>query len=177
MWDKDREKHLQRQREYMRNYPAEKKAEANAKRRARRKSPEGERVRALQMESYYRRRDKVLQDNKEKYKARLPHMRAMSRKSKYGISVKEYEAMMESQDGCCAICGERRRLGVDHNHKTKAVRSLLCSPCNTAIGLFKEDTRRMRAAIEYLERANSRLVLLPVEVTDLRPGAINWLPA
>lgn len=39
---------------------------------------------------------------------------------------------------------------VDHHHGTGAVRGLLCSPCNIAIGLFRESPARMRAAISYV---------------------------
>lgn len=52
----------------------------------------------------------------------------------YGISHDEYDALLEAQGGRCAICRnkpKKRRLAVDHNHKTGLVRGLLCSPaCN-----------------------------------------------
>lgn len=59
---------------------------------------------------------------------------------KYGISVKEYDAMFEQQGGVCAICSAApngKRLAVDHNHTTGAVRALLCGPCNTALGVLE----------------------------------------
>jgi hypothetical protein len=123
----------------------------NKQRRERRKGPDGEKVRALQMASYYRRRDRVLLENREKYKLKKPHMRVMQRKYKYGISKEEYEQMYLSQKGCCAICGKHKKLGIDHNHQTKAVRALLCTPCNTGIGLFKENPMLLLTAIEYLQ--------------------------
>lgn len=73
----------------------------------------------------------------------------------YGISLDEYEAMLKRQDGRCVICGTRggkgRKLAVDHDHKTGAVRALLCSPCNTSLGLMMDDPVRLRAAAAYLE--------------------------
>ena len=40
---------------------------------------------------------------------------------------------------------------VDHNHSTGKIRALLCSNCNTAIGLLKEDIPRVERLIEYLK--------------------------
>ncbi|TLZ99857.1 MAG: hypothetical protein E6J97_05165, partial [Methanobacteriota archaeon] len=67
----------------------------------------------------------------------------------------EYVAMLEAQGGVCAICKEkprRSRLAVDHIHGTDEVRGLLCNLCNPALGLFKDDPDRLKAAIEYLEQ-------------------------
>lgn len=81
--------------------------------------------------------------------------RRSSLKSKYGITLEEYERMFEEQGGVCAICSEREHqnklLAVDHCHKTQKVRGLLCSLCNTAIGKLKDDPRLLKKAIEYLE--------------------------
>lgn len=73
----------------------------------------------------------------------------------YGITLEEYEAMLLKQGGVCAICGltervEGRALAVDHCHATGAVRGLLCSACNIALGKFEDDTERLRKAITYL---------------------------
>ena len=72
---------------------------------------------------------------------------------KYKITPDEYERIGESQAWLCAICGEKseRRLFVDHCHKSKAVRGLLCHSCNIGIGHLRDCPRRLRAAIEYLE--------------------------
>ena len=67
----------------------------------------------------------------------------------------EYVAMLEAQGGVCAICKgkpRRSRLAVDHIHGTDEVRGLLCNLCNPALGLFKDDPDRLKAAIEYLEQ-------------------------
>ncbi|MEU9946909.1 endonuclease VII domain-containing protein [Streptomyces sp. NPDC047939] len=72
----------------------------------------------------------------------------------YNLTSEQYAEMVAAQDGRCAICDEKatRRLHVDHNHATGAVRQLLCSHCNHAIGHAKEDPARLRAMIAYLER-------------------------
>lgn len=51
----------------------------------------------------------------------------------YGITGDDYEALLKRQGGKCAICRARpksKRLAVDHDHKSGAVRGLLCSRCN-----------------------------------------------
>lgn len=59
-------------------------------------------------------------------------------KRTFGITLKEYEAMLAAQGGGCAICGANppngRRLHVDHCHVTSRVRGLLCAGCNTKVG-------------------------------------------
>lgn len=80
---------------------------------------------------------------------------------RFGCDYKQYTDMLNAQDGCCAICGnpetaknpvtqEPRRLAVDHCHTTGKIRGLLCSACNTAIGLMKDDVVVLQKAIEYL---------------------------
>ena len=51
----------------------------------------------------------------------------------YGLEAGDYDALLELQGGRCAICRARpksQRLAVDHDHKTGAVRGLLCARCN-----------------------------------------------
>lgn len=76
-------------------------------------------------------------------------------RSKYGISLDDYNRMLEEQGGGCAICGKtpsNRRLHVDHDHKTGKVRGLTCYKCNVGLGYFGDDPERTRRATEYLER-------------------------
>lgn len=74
----------------------------------------------------------------------------------YGITLDDYDVMLKSQNGVCAVCHSScktgRSLAVDHCHSTGAVRGLLCANCNRAIGLFQEDRSRMTAAIAYIDR-------------------------
>lgn len=83
----------------------------------------------------------------------------------YGLTLEAYEAMLERQGGGCLICSMKPdspySLHVDHDHSCcairkkscgRCVRGLLCSPCNTALGLLLDDPRRFRAAAAYLER-------------------------
>lgn len=79
-------------------------------------------------------------------------------RSKYGLHQHQYEALLEKQNHRCAICktdepGGRGTWHVDHCHDSNVVRGLLCSNCNRAIGLFKDDIDRLDAAIDYLSTA------------------------
>lgn len=79
--------------------------------------------------------------------------------ARYGLSVSEYQSMLEKQEFACAICKtphydeNGKRLYIDHNHAKgmQAVRGLLCSACNFGLGLFKDSPEILRAAAEYLE--------------------------
>lgn len=76
-------------------------------------------------------------------------------KNKYGLSFREFNMLFYKQKGCCVICGRhqselKRRLSVDHNHKTGQVRGLLCINCNTGIGNLRDSKSLLFAAISYL---------------------------
>jgi hypothetical protein len=78
-------------------------------------------------------------------------------KRKYGITLTQYKEILLNQDGECAICESTDPRGhgdfhVDHCHSTGAVRGLLCSDCNLAIGLLKDSPKLVRYALNYLER-------------------------
>lgn len=91
---------------------------------------------------------------KREYHAAHPEQqRTANLRRKFSLTPVEYATMLTAQGGVCAICGnadERRMLSVDHDHATGAVRGLLCSNCNRAIGWLHDDPDLLRAAIEYL---------------------------
>jgi hypothetical protein len=77
--------------------------------------------------------------------------------NEYGITLEEYNRLLESQGGGCAICGRKVNidskfsLHVDHDHDTGKIRGILCSSCNLGIGKFDHDCSRLKNAIKYLE--------------------------
>jgi hypothetical protein len=85
-------------------------------------------------------------------------LRDRNLKRRYGISLDEYDAMFDEQNGKCAICnteepgGKYKHFAVDHCHETGKVRGLLCGNCNTGIGLLGDNINNFSAAILYLER-------------------------
>lgn len=82
--------------------------------------------------------------------AHREQVRSYDRKAKYGLDRAAYASMQISQDGRCAICLQKRKLVVDHDHATGKVRALLCVNCNCMIGHAKESEARLRAGIRYL---------------------------
>lgn len=99
----------------------------------------------------------VLKADPERFKR---YSRQTDLKKKYGISVSDYNALVEKQNGVCIICSQPSirvdrdgisRLVVDHCHTTGKVRGLLCHNCNVALGLFKDDPDLLQKAKEYLQ--------------------------
>jgi hypothetical protein len=88
-------------------------------------------------------------------------------KYRYGITVEEYKKLLESQGRCCSICktknpSQKRKqcnyFCVDHCHETGKVRGLLCSTCNTALGLLGDSRDNLVEAINYLTRFEDSLL-------------------
>lgn len=97
------------------------------------------------------------QENKERLLAAQAwedYGRAKWLREKYGLTIEEYDALLVSQDGRCAICRKlptEKRFHVDHCHVTGRVRKLLCYSCNAGLGLFKDNLDILREAVKYLE--------------------------
>jgi hypothetical protein len=78
-------------------------------------------------------------------------------KSKYGVSLEQWQAMFDKQGGRCAGCmilfgKERRNIPcIDHNHETGVFRGLLCHSCNRSLGLLKESITTLQTLILYLQ--------------------------
>jgi hypothetical protein len=82
------------------------------------------------------------------------------REKTYKINKAKYLEMAAAQNNRCAICkssatGNKSNsdvFAVDHNHKTGAVRGLLCIKCNTGIAMFNENIEHLIEAIEYIRK-------------------------
>lgn len=102
--------------------------------------------------AWYRDNPERVQQYRERSKAkRLPRV------GKYGLAVADYNAMLERQDGRCAICGrtengKRHNFDVDHDHETGEVRGLLCNRCNRLLSNARDDLRILERAAGYLSR-------------------------
>jgi hypothetical protein len=94
--------------------------------------------------------DRWRQANPQRY---IAAQRAYKLRS-YGLTVEQYEAMLQRQGEVCAVCGEGEvggwDLAVDHDHRTGHVRGLLCRRCNVGIGLLRDDPQLLAAATRYL---------------------------
>src|SRR5713226_675782 len=130
------EEHRKRKRDHSRAYHAAHRAEINERKRRRWATHSEARARALS-----------------------EIHRANRLRRQYGISLAQYELILARQNGACAICREKseRTLCVDHCHETGTVRGLLCTKCNTALGLYEDDPNRTEAATAYLRAAHAGL--------------------
>lgn len=79
-------------------------------------------------------------------------------KRAYGITLDQYKKLCDDQNNKCRICKKEQKIStfkkglvVDHCHSTGKVRGLLCSPCNTALGLFYDDISVLKSAVSYLQ--------------------------
>jgi hypothetical protein len=78
-----------------------------------------------------------------------------SRLAKYGLTAKRYWALYMEQGEACPICKDAFGESVphiDHCHATGVVRGLLCTTCNTGIGLLRDSPTIAASAAEYLSR-------------------------
>ncbi len=101
-------------------------------------------------------------DKMRERKARDPEgyaaqVRKIALRASYGITVDDYDRLFKAQRGRCAICGTtdpgqgKKHLCVDHCHKTKVVRGLLCHTCNRALGLLSDSVKVLEKATIYLK--------------------------
>ncbi len=83
-------------------------------------------------------------------------------KTMYGITLEQYNEMLEKQLHTCAICkepekamrnGKVQKLAVDHCHKTGKVRGLLCWICNTTLGKYGDDLYVWENFVIYLSQS------------------------
>jgi fructose-1,6-bisphosphatase len=88
------------------------------------------------------------------YEAHKEEVMSRQLKRNFGITLAEYDQMLEDQHGICAICGgvnpDGKRLAVDHDHETGKVRGLLCTSCNTRLGFLEIHRDAIR---QYLARS------------------------
>jgi hypothetical protein len=116
------------------------------------------------------------------YRSKLPEQqKSRALRDSFGITLEEYNSMLDAQSGVCAICnqaethkrnGKLKALAVDHDHKTGKIRGLLCSDCNTGIGKLKDSRKILLSAAKYLKKSALRCVRNKVErdVSSRTPG-------
>jgi hypothetical protein len=81
------------------------------------------------------------------------------RKRLYGLTIEDFERLVEEQNHCCSICKQflksSKELHVDHDHQTGAVRGLLCKHCNQGLGHFRDSELYLESALDYLRRSRT----------------------
>jgi len=107
-------------------------------------------------------REAVRASRKKKLAADPEHYKKQDLKRFYGVSLDWYKKTLADQNYSCAICkkpetlnctrsGKPLNLSVDHCHSRGHIRGLLCSHCNRALGLFRDDPSVLASAIAYLK--------------------------
>jgi hypothetical protein len=77
---------------------------------------------------------------------------------RHGLSEEKYINLLNMHNAKCHACKERDAINIDHNHSCcsgsyscgNCVRGLLCSQCNTALGLLGDDLQKINNLIGYL---------------------------
>jgi len=111
---------------------------------------------------YRARRNAIARRARERNPRSYMRRRGEWLKYKYNMTLEDYDILLKSQNGVCAICLQecktKKGLAIDHNHSCcpvdmscgKCIRGLLCSNCNRAIGMLQEDVVILNRAIAYL---------------------------
>ena len=87
---------------------------------------------------------------REYYKKNPDKARRRNLLTYYGITVETFDQMAAEQNHSCAACLKPTTdLHVDHDHKTGAVRGLLCMNCNLALGHVQDSIERLQQLREY----------------------------
>lgn len=118
---------------------------------ANKRNPDGKQYRCKSCASAANKKSHALRREWNSGRARKNRLKRLFR-----LSEAEYGLMLVKCVFSCQICGERepvpnRNLAVDHNHETGEIRGLLCSCCNRAIGLLRDDPAIIRRAASYVE--------------------------
>lgn len=83
-------------------------------------------------------------------------------KINYGLTIDDYNKMYSEQDGRCPICSDVLenifldikgvKSSLDHCHISGKNRQILCSLCNTGLGVFKDSSNILEKAKQYVEK-------------------------
>jgi len=104
-----------------------------------------------------RNRDKMREINRKWHAANRDKSNYAKRAARLGMTADELEAFLLKTKNRCMICGKRAKAAekfhIDHDHKDRAVRGLLCLSCNVGIGFFLDNPVLLQKAIAYLQSA------------------------
>lgn len=116
-------------------------------------------------------RDRLKLENPEKYRSmhnksvklwkknhpdKNAHIKKVGKlKSKYGLTLDQYNTLLENQNNSCKVCKDlftnEKLTHIDHCHKTGKVRGILCLNCNLSLGYAKENIERLQGLIDYVK--------------------------
>lgn len=103
--------------------------------------------------AYYR---EYYKKDPERYKEKSRNQKSYKR---HGITEDQYNQLISLHNGMCHLCLSRPATVIDHDHNCcnhrscgKCVRGVLCTSCNTAIGMLKENLETIHRIEEYVSR-------------------------
>jgi hypothetical protein len=122
-----------------------------------RNKPEVRERMALYQRAYAARRR---EEDPEGFKARnRQKQRRGHLKRKFGLTLEQYDSLLNAQNNLCAICKSPNQASrdwhVDHCHTTGTVRGVLCHHCNLMLGYAKDQVPTLENAIIYLRKGLS----------------------
>lgn len=102
-------------------------------------------------------REKVKEYNHRRYRENKTYrQRILDRQLErtYGITRREFVALLKKQGGRCAVCRTKRPGGrgwhTEHDHQVGGVRGITCGLCNVGMGNLKDDPRLLERAAKYI---------------------------
>lgn len=120
----------------------------------------------INQKSYHKHKERICEEAKQKRKDDPEGERNSDLKSRFKITLEDFEKMFAEQGYACAACGtldpivEKRKWNVDHDHsccpssrKTcgNCIRGILCRDCNIALGMVKDSPQRLMQLVDYLQ--------------------------
>lgn len=103
------------------------------------------------------------QHRQENIEKRKSQDRARNLRNKFGITIEQYNELLEKQNHCCAICDRhedefKTRMAVDHNHATGEIRGLLCTYCNHRVIGRHRNGDMLRKMADYVDQGTGWFV-------------------
>lgn len=135
-------------RNYFREYHAKNKAKKNAyAREYYAKNPE--KMKEQRRNYHLNNQDSIKayrENNKDSTRVRDKARWRKLQIEKYGLNPAEFPDIL-----ACEVCAETEgRIAFDHNHETGIYRGLLCTRCNVALGMSKDNPELLEKMAKYL---------------------------
>jgi hypothetical protein len=128
-----------------------------------------EKIKSVNRASYLKKREQRILDSKRwkennmdkfiisknKWKERNPDRSRVNILRKHGLSIEQYEEMLNKNNNSCWICStyfiKKSDAKIDHCHDTGKVRGILCNHCNASLGFAKDNIDNLHRMIKYLK--------------------------
>jgi hypothetical protein len=86
--------------------------------------------------------------------------RLREKRLRFNLTAEQLSEMMVAQGARCLVCknefvnsfSNNAKPCIDHCHKSKKIRGILCNACNTALGMLKDNPDIADAAAAYLRK-------------------------